>query len=88
MSDFEVLFPIPDNRRNSDDMGMPSPVAKMSTLYPETLCADCGNKYGRIPCGEATWHMGKCGICDRLTAVTEPRDFGHLKEGWRRKDHG
>lgn len=28
MSDFEVLFPIPENRRNSDDMGMPSPVAK------------------------------------------------------------
>lgn len=26
MSDFDILFPVPENRRNADDMGMPSPV--------------------------------------------------------------
>lgn len=25
-SEFDVLFPMPENRRNADDMGMPSPV--------------------------------------------------------------
>ena len=50
--------------------------------YPKTICADCGDKYGNKPCGIATWHVGLCEICKRLTAVTEPRDFGYLKEGW------
>lgn len=26
MSDFDILFPIPGNRRNADDMGLPSRV--------------------------------------------------------------
>ena len=50
--------------------------------YPQWICHDCGTKYGRKPCGVATWHIGVCGVCGKTTAVTEPRDFNHLKEGW------
>lgn len=51
--------------------------------YPAWICADCGKKHGRRPEGNryATWHMGTCGICGEAVAVTEPRDFMHLKDG-------
>ena len=48
--------------------------------YPSWVCAVCGEKYGRHPAGVSTWHVGACGICGRVTGVTEPRDFGHLRE--------
>ena len=54
-------------------------------LYPAWICADCGERWGRRPAGNphgATWHMGTCDICDEAKAVTEPRDYGHLREGW------
>jgi hypothetical protein len=49
------------------------------------ICADCGAQFGKHKCGLATWHMGYCAICGRYKAVTEPRDFGGLREGegWR-----
>lgn len=50
--------------------------------YPEWICAACGIKYGRHACGIATWHSGKCDVCGEESIVTEPRDFGHLKDGW------
>ena len=46
--------------------------------YPAWVCSDCGEKYGRRIPTCATWHVGKCGVCDKETMVTEPRDFGHL----------
>jgi hypothetical protein len=45
----------------------------------EWVCASCGEKYGRRPCGVACWHIGKCDICGTVTSVTEPRDFGGVK---------
>jgi hypothetical protein len=51
--------------------------------YPSWICGDCGTKYGRKPCGIACWHMGVCGVCGKTTAVTEPRDYGHLKDEWK-----
>lgn len=51
--------------------------------YPSWVCADCGVKHGRRIPKEATWHPDICDICGRNTYVTEPRDFGHLKETWR-----
>jgi hypothetical protein len=51
--------------------------------YPAWVCSSCGAKYGRRRCGIATWHGGTCGICGIEARVTEPRDFGHLKPGWR-----
>lgn len=52
--------------------------------YPSWICRDCGDKWGRgFPHGHcATWHPGKCGICGDECAVTEPRDYGHLIDGW------
>lgn len=46
--------------------------------YPAWVCSDCGKKYGRCIPTCATWHVDKCGVCDKETMVTEPRDFGHL----------
>lgn len=46
--------------------------------YPEWVCFECGKKYGkRIP-SCCSIHIGVCGVCGELLAVTEPRDFGHL----------
>lgn len=50
--------------------------------YPEWICSDCGDKHGRRKCGIATWHMSVCDVCGKEAFVTEPRDFGHLKDGW------
>ncbi|MDR0274103.1 MAG: hypothetical protein LBI48_01945 [Burkholderiaceae bacterium] len=50
--------------------------------YPAWVCADCGRKYGhRVP-DVATWHEDTCGVCGKQTAVSEPRDFGHLRDDW------
>lgn len=54
----------------------------MKPEYPHWICLDCGSKLGRKKPGVATWHIDECGICKKKTAVTEPRDFGHLKDGW------
>ena len=54
----------------------------MKDDYPAWVCSACGAKYGtRIPV-MATWHMGRCGVCSVMAAVTEPRDYGHLQPGW------
>lgn len=53
-----------------------------SSSYPQWICGDCGEKYGRRVPTLATWHQGECEICGLTNAVTEPRDFGHLKDGW------
>lgn len=50
--------------------------------YPVWVCYPCGDKHGFKKCGIATWHKDKCGVCCEVTAVTEPRDFGHLKNSW------
>jgi hypothetical protein len=54
--------------------------------YPEWICKPCGDKYGNRPVGLATWHVDTCDVCGEVTEVTEPRDFGHLKQGWE-NDH-
>jgi len=46
--------------------------------YPAWVCGECGTKYGRHPCGIATFHKGICGICGEEKSVTQPRDFGGL----------
>ena len=51
-------------------------------LYPTWICSSCGAKYGRRMCGLATWHTGTCDLCGIEADVTEPRDYGHLRNGW------
>lgn len=53
--------------------------------YPDWICQPCGQLHGKRPEGNpygATYHYDKCGICGNFTETTEPRDYGHLKEGW------
>lgn len=50
--------------------------------YPQWVCFDCGRKHGRRAAGLCTMHQGTCGVCGKEDMVTEPRDFGHLKDGW------
>lgn len=50
--------------------------------YPSWVCLDCGKQYGRRRGGICTMHNGRCDVCGENKAVTEPRDFGHLLDGW------
>ena len=62
------------------------PVPQQRKPYPEWICDECGRLHGKRPEGNpygATYHIGECGVCGTGGVdVTEPRDFGHLKEGW------
>lgn len=58
---------------------------------PNWVCRDCGGKWGLWwkdgkyagPIHHcATYHKGRCGVCNKTTGVTEARDYGYLIEGW------
>lgn len=69
-----------DSYRNNYDS-----IFKKKKTYPDWICKTCGYLYGKRPDGNpygATWHADTCGICGNFTETTEPRDFGHLCEGW------
>lgn len=56
----------------------------MTWRYSDYICAECGTAHGRRSSGPATtWHYGTCDVCGRPEMVTEPRDFGHLRDSWR-----
>ena len=61
-------------------------LTKTKRPYPSWICDECGRLHGKRPGGNphgATYHVGECGICGTGgVEVTEPRDFGHLREGW------
>jgi len=50
--------------------------------YPAWICRPCGEAHGRgMPKGHvSTWHEDSCGVCGKVTSVSEPRDFRHLKK--------
>ena len=54
-----------------------------SSSYPEWICYDCGEKYGRQSIGfHAKGRNGECEICGISKTVTEPHNYGWLKNGW------
>jgi hypothetical protein len=55
---------------------------KTEREYPVWICHPCGQRWGRRECGVATWHEDECGVCGKTEMVTEPRDYGHLRDGW------
>ena len=75
----------PTYRANYDaifrPVAAPSP-APVVPRYPDWVCRPCGWQYGRFPNMDriSAWHQGTCGICGQRGAVTEPRDFGHLRD--------
>ncbi len=56
----------------------------VSKNQPNWVCGPCGLKWGNgWPKGHlGTWHDGKCGVCGKEDSVTEPRDFGYLRDFW------
>lgn len=44
--------------------------------YPRWTCHDCAMSAGGKAPEMATFHFGKCGVCKKKGAVTEPRDYG------------
>ena len=66
---------------------IPSPISKLpapgsALRYPDWVCRPCGWQYGRFPSMDriSAWHEGTCGICGQRGPVTEPRDFGPLRD--------
>lgn len=66
-------------------------MAKTKVRYPDWICDDCGMRYGNWyqpgvvhPANHyATYHIGECECCHaKEIPVTEPRDYGHLIDGW------
>lgn len=51
----------------------------MKSDYPKTICRECALKnkgtiyQDHISC----FHHGKCGWCQQMKTVTEPRDYGY-----------
>ena len=50
----------------------------MTKDYPRWSCWECGVKHGTKKDRIASWHFGKCDVCELNNNVTEPRDFGHF----------
>lgn len=52
--------------------------------YPSYICIDCGEKhcnwFPQKTIASSTFHQGVCDMCDKKTALTQPRDFGHLTQ--------
>lgn len=60
------------------------PALKQRIQYANTVCHDCGMKYGKIiKSGVSTFHFGTCDIClQNDCPVTEFRDYGYAKGGY------
>lgn len=52
--------------------------------YPSYICADCGKKHcnglPKLKNYKSTFHEGVCDMCGKTSALTQPRDYGHLTE--------
>jgi hypothetical protein len=58
------------------------PVVTLSTLLSaETICMDCGKKYGRYSVGCSSVWEGTCDVCGERKGITEVRDYGYLEKG-------
>jgi hypothetical protein len=71
-----VSFPRPRNITKGERMTQAKPE------YPIWICEPCGALYGKKKIKRATWHQDICDVCGTFQVTTEPRDFGHLRDGW------
>lgn len=74
-----------DYRNNYDNIFRKK---KEAEVYPEWVCAECGDKYGYREADESTWHINDCEVCGNTTMVTEPQGFGHLNSNWKNHRNG
>lgn len=60
---------------------------KMAEEQPLAVCLPCGRKWGRPNLRDAGFvssvSPGACEVCGKEALVTEARDFGYLREGWK-----
>jgi hypothetical protein len=77
-ANWEAIFRKPEEGSLSDILTK----VREQFPYPSWICRPCGEAHGRGMSAwhVATFHVGTCDICGRAGAVTEPRDFGHLKK--------
>lgn len=44
--------------------------------FPELICINCSNAFGKPRFPASTWHKGTCEVCGRDdVSITESRDF-------------
>ena len=56
-------------------------VTLSTLLTAETVCSDCGAKYGKYSVGCSSIWQGTCDVCGQDKPVTEVRDYGYLQKG-------
>ncbi len=51
--------------------------AQLNVDNVEWICVECAHMYGGKQSMDnvATYHEGVCDVCDKIKAVTEPRNF-------------
>jgi len=69
----------------------------IAAQQPEWVCDDCGREWGRWydnnsyfgPAKHcATYHVNRCEVCNQEKPVTEARDYGFLRKGWKKIQAG
>lgn len=54
-------------------------IQKLKNAY--VTCHDCGDKYGVYSVGCSSSWNGICNVCDKLTIITETRDYAYFATG-------
>lgn len=54
-------------------------IQKLKNAY--VTCHDCGDKYGVYSVGCSSSWNGICNVCDKLTNITETRDYAYFATG-------
>jgi hypothetical protein len=54
-------------------------IQKLKDAY--VTCSDCGDKYGVYSVGCSSRWNGVCNVCDKLTIITETRDYAYFVTG-------
>jgi len=58
---------------------------------PSWVCRNCGGQWARWwnagrylgpPSHCSIFQKGVCDVCNNVTGVTHPQNYGYLKEGW------
>ena len=85
----------PDNSQYTDEeLNVMSSQAEKKEVTRQTLkqaykvCASCGNEWGNYIKSCSSWWQDTCDVCGQEKAVTEARDFAHLKKGIKQLSRG